>query len=173
MTAGEFTVGDFALFVYFLGFVSECVWVLGMFIARYQQARVSLQRMTTLLAGAPPERLVEARDLQLTGPLPEPAADAGAAEPLRELRVEGLTCHYPGTTAGIEDVDLVLPGGSFTVVTGRIGSGKTTLLRRRPGPAAGRCRARCAGTARWWPTRPSSSCRRAPPTRRRCPACSR
>jgi len=144
MTVGEFTVGDFALFVYFLGFVSECVWVLGMFIARYQQARVSLQRMATLLAGAPPERLVEARDLQLTGPLPEPAADTGAAEPLSELRVEGLTCHYPGTTAGVEDVSLVLPRGSFTVVTGRVGSGKTTLLRAVLGllPAD-------AGTVRW------------------------
>jgi ATP-binding cassette subfamily B protein len=129
MTAGEFTVGDFALFVYFLGFVSECVWVVGMFIARYQQARVSLQRMTTLLAGAPPERLAEERDLQLTGPLPESEADAPGVEPLRELRVAGLTCHYPGTIAGIEEIDLVLPGGSFTVVTGRIGSGKTTLLR--------------------------------------------
>lgn len=129
MTAGQFTVGDFALFVYFLGFVSECVWVLGMFIARYQQARVSLGRMTTLLAGAPPERLVEARDLQLTGPLPDPTAEVAVVDPLRELRVEGLTFHYPGTASGVEDVSLVLPGGSFTVVTGRIGSGKTTLLR--------------------------------------------
>lgn len=129
MTAGEFTVGDFALFVYFLGFVSECVWVLGMFIARYQQARVSLRRMTTLLAGAPPERLVEARDLQLTGPLADPGTENGAAEPLRQLRVEGLTFRYPGTDTGIADVSLVLPGGSFTVVTGRVGSGKTTLLR--------------------------------------------
>jgi ATP-binding cassette subfamily B protein len=129
MTVGQFTVGDFALFVYFLGFVSEAVWILGMFIARYQQARVSVPRMTTLLAGAPPERLVEAHDLQLTGTLPEPAVDAAAADPLRELRVEGLTFHYPGTESGIEGVGLVLPGGSFTVVTGRIGSGKTTLLR--------------------------------------------
>lgn len=129
MTAGSFTVGDFALFVYFLGFVSEAVWVLGMFIARYQQARVSLQRLATLLAGVPLGRLVEAHDLHLTGDLPDPAGDTGEAEPLRELRVEGLTFHYPGTDAGIEDVSLVLPGGSFTVVTGRIGSGKTTLLR--------------------------------------------
>jgi ATP-binding cassette subfamily B protein len=144
MTAGKFTVGDFAMFVYFLGFVSECVWVVGMFIARYQQARVSLQRMTTLLAGAPAERLVEAHDLKLTGPLPEPAADAGAAETLRELRVEGLCYHYPGTPVGIEDVNLILPGGSFNVVTGRIGSGKTTLLRAILGllPAD-------AGTVRW------------------------
>ncbi len=129
MTSGEFTVGDFALFVYFLGFVSEAVWILGMFIARYQQARVSVQRMTTLLAGAPPQRLVEAHDLHLTGPLPEPAVDAAAPDALRELRVEGLTFHYSGTEVGIEDVCLALPGGSFTVVTGRIGSGKTTLLR--------------------------------------------
>ena len=129
MTSGEFTVGDFALFVYFLGFVSEAVWILGMFIARYQQARVSVQRMTTLLAGAPPQRLVEAHDLHLTGPLPEPAVDAAAPDALRELRVESLTFHYPGTEVGIEDVCLALPGGSFTVVTGRIGSGKTTLLR--------------------------------------------
>ena len=129
MTAGEFTVGDFALFVYFLSFISEAVWIIGMFIARYQQARVSLTRLATLLAGAPPERLVTAQDLQLTGPLPEPAGDGGDPDALRELRVEGLTFHYPGTTAGIEEVDLVLPGGSFTVVTGRIGSGKSTLLR--------------------------------------------
>lgn len=144
MTSGEFTVGDFALFVYFLGFISECVWVAGMFIARYQQAGVSLQRMTTLLAGASPERLVQARDLQLTGPLPEPAVDTAATESLRELRVEGLTFHYPGTPAGIESIDLVLPGGSFTVITGRIGSGKTTLLRAVLGllPAD-------AGTVRW------------------------
>ncbi|MFH1329035.1 MAG: ABC transporter ATP-binding protein [Actinomycetota bacterium] len=144
MTAGTFTVGDFALFVYFLGFVSECVWVVGMFIARYQQARVSLQRMTTLLAGAPPERLAQESDLQLTGPLPEPAVDDASGDPLRELGVEGLTFHYPGTDAGIENVSLMLPGGSFTVVTGRIGSGKTTLLRAILGllPADG-------GTVRW------------------------
>lgn len=129
MTAGEFSVGDFALFVYFLGFVSECVWVVGMFIARYQQARVSLGRLATLLAGAPPERLVERRDLQLTGSLPDPAVEAAAPGPLRRLQVEGLTYRYPGTTAGIAGVDLDLPGGSFTVITGRVGSGKTTLLR--------------------------------------------
>jgi len=87
---------------------------------------------------------VEAHDLQLTGDLRDPAADTGEAEPLRELRVEGLTFHYPGTDAGIEDVSLVLPGGSFTVVTGRIGSGKTTLLRAILGllPAD-------RGTVRW------------------------
>lgn len=38
-------------------------------------------------------------------------------------------CWYPGTDAGIDDIDITLVKGGFTVVTGRIGAGKTTLLR--------------------------------------------
>ena len=48
---------------------------------------------------------------------------------LDRLEVRGLTYHFPESSNGIEEVDLVLERGSFTVVTGRIGSGKTTLLR--------------------------------------------
>ncbi|HET9017735.1 MAG TPA: ABC transporter ATP-binding protein, partial [Thermomicrobiaceae bacterium] len=40
-----------------------------------------------------------------------------------------LTYHYPESGHGITDVDLLLPRGSLTVVTGRVGAGKTTLLR--------------------------------------------
>ncbi len=40
-----------------------------------------------------------------------------------------MTYHYPETGRGIQDINLHLSRGSFTVVTGRIGSGKTTLLR--------------------------------------------
>jgi ATP-binding cassette subfamily B protein len=40
-----------------------------------------------------------------------------------------LTYKYPDTGRGIEDINLRLKRGSFTVLTGRVGSGKTTLLR--------------------------------------------
>ena len=43
--------------------------------------------------------------------------------------MHGLSCVYPDSTNGVYDVDLQIPRGSFTVVTGRIGSGKTTLVR--------------------------------------------
>ena len=37
----EFTVGEFAVFVYFLGFVTDAGFFLGLFISRCQQASVS------------------------------------------------------------------------------------------------------------------------------------
>jgi ATP-binding cassette subfamily B protein len=139
MSDGTFTVGDFAVFTYFLGFVSEAVFVLGLFIARYQQASVAFSRMAELLRGAPPHRLVARADLGLSGPPSEPEVKSGDVEPLDELRVEGLTFEYPGTGSGIRGVDLAMPRGSFTVITGRVGSGKTTLLRTILGllPATG------------------------------------
>jgi ATP-binding cassette subfamily B protein len=129
MAEGSFTVGDFAVFVYFLGFVSEAVFVLGLFIARYQQAAVSFSRMAALLRGAEPTRLAERVDLGLDGDPRDSIEPETDVEALRELRVEGLSFAYPGTETGIRDVDLVVRRGSFTVVTGRVGSGKTTLLR--------------------------------------------
>jgi ATP-binding cassette subfamily B protein len=129
MSSGEFTVGEFALFVYFLTFVSDAVFVLGLFIARYQQLTVAFRRMTELLRGAPPERLVTPVELALTGPLADPAVAGHRVEPLEELRIEGLTYRYPDSDRGIAGVDLVVPRGSFTVITGRVGSGKTTLVR--------------------------------------------
>jgi ATP-binding cassette subfamily B protein len=52
-----------------------------------------------------------------------------AAHRLERLTVSGLTYRHPDSRRGIQDVDLELERGSFTVLTGRIGSGKTTLLR--------------------------------------------
>lgn len=129
MRSGEFTVGEFALFVYFVGFITDSVFFLGMFIARYQQAAVSFARMLNLMGDAEPMRLVAHRDLQLTGPLADPEVVPAHLAPLQRLDVSGLTFHYPGTTDGIDDVTFSVPAGSFTVITGRVGSGKTTLLR--------------------------------------------
>ena len=127
-SGAEFTVGDFALFVYFLTFATDAVHFVGIFIARVRQAGVAFERMNELLQGAPPETLVTPRDLELRGDLsavaPPPERTA-----LRTLEARNLSYRYPGSEAGIDGLDLRLPRGSFTVITGRIGSGKTTLLR--------------------------------------------
>jgi len=124
LRSGAFTVGDLALFVYLLPLVTDFTVLFGMDLTMYKQAGVSLERLTALLDGAPPETLV-ARD-----PLPTaPRRTTPHDEELRELDVANLTYHHPDTGRGIVDINLSLRPCSFTVVTGRVGAGKTTLLR--------------------------------------------
>ena len=129
MQAGTFTVGDFALFTYYLGWATEFTAVLGQQIARYRQAEVSFGRMQLLMRGAPPERLVEHGSVYYRGPFPEvPEVPKTEADRLHTLDVVGLTALHAGTDRGIKDATLRLERGTFTIVTGRIGAGKTTLL---------------------------------------------
>jgi len=130
MRAETFTVGDFALFVYFLGWLTEFTATVGFLMARYKQAGVSFERMEVLLQGAPGETLVKHGPVYTRGDLPViPYVPKTAADRLARFQARGLTYHYPHSDRGIEAIDLSLERGSFTVVTGRIGSGKTTLLR--------------------------------------------
>jgi ATP-binding cassette subfamily B protein len=141
MRAGTFTVGDFALFVYYLAFVTDFTQWFGRFLAHYKQTSVAFKRMTVLLQGAPPATLVAPAPLYLSGPLPPvPAPVRTPADHLERLDVEGLTYRYAESGRGIVNADLHLRRGQFVVITGRIGAGKTTLLRATLGllsPQAG------------------------------------
>lgn len=144
LRAGDFSVGDLALFVYYLGVFQNLVLDFGAGLAGYQQLGVSFGRLEDLMVGRPPRELVNDDEIHERGPLPSatPAVAAAAVEPLQELAVEGLTYHHADGTVGIEDVDLRLAAGTFTVVAGRVGSGKTTLLQAVLGlvPATGTIR---------------------------------
>ena len=130
MSTGVFTVGDFALFVYYLGFVTGFTGLIGERWAWYKRVGVSLQRLLELLPDAPPMALVEHGPVYMHGALPAiPYVPKTAEHRLERLDISGLTYRYPDSERGIEGIDLQLERGSLTVVTGRIGSGKTTLLR--------------------------------------------
>jgi ATP-binding cassette subfamily B protein len=126
MRTGSFTVGDFALFVSYLGFVTELIGFTGLFLTQWKQLNVSVRRMLALMRGeasdVAAEGLIARTPLQLSGPLSTPARRSGGD--LRTLDATGLSYRY-----GIHDVRLRLERGTFTVLTGRIGAGKTTLLR--------------------------------------------
>ena len=127
---GSLTVGDFVLFVSYLGFIADFTDGLGRFLAHYQQTGVAFARMGVLLGGAPPAALVAPTPLHLRGPLPAvPPPARGAADRLVLVEARGLTYRHPRSGRGIAAVDLRLPRGALTVVTGRVGAGKTTLLR--------------------------------------------
>jgi ATP-binding cassette subfamily B protein len=121
--------------------------------------------MDALLGDAAPEALVAPTPLYLRGPLPPVAVPGGVGSwelgvvdrspiatpptpisqpPTPILEARGLTYRHPQGGRGIEAVDLRLPRGSLTVITGRVGAGKTTLLRALLGLLP-----REAGEIRW------------------------
>jgi ATP-binding cassette subfamily B protein len=145
MRAGSFTVGEFALFAYFLEYVAELPFWIGSLIARYKQAGVSFERMLGMLPGQPAEALVRHGPVYLREQAPPPPFEPrGPAHRLERLELRGLTYRHPESGRGVEGVDLTLERGSFTVITGRVGAGKSTLLKTILGLLP-----RDAGTIRW------------------------
>ena len=104
MRAGEFSVGDFALFVVYLRRVTLETMDLGARFLRYKQSRVTFARMTDLMQISAPnkpvkaEKLLESQPLFLTGAQARSTdiADqfAEIAEPLKTLTVKGLTYRF-------------------------------------------------------------------------------
>ncbi|MBK8616030.1 MAG: ABC transporter ATP-binding protein [Anaerolineales bacterium] len=130
MRTGNFTLGDFSLFVYLLQSMGDLTTFGGMLAARYKQLNVSVQRMYHLMENAPLDALVEHSPINLDGPLPEVIYPTkNASDRLNELVAEQLTFHYPESTNGIENISLKIKRNTLTIITGRIGSGKTTVLR--------------------------------------------
>lgn len=127
---GSLSVGEFVLFIAYLGFVTEFITGFGQWLAFYRQSGVAFERMGILLGNASPAALVEHAPLHLRGPLPAvPPPTRQPGDRLDVAEARNLTCIHPRSGRGISGVDLTLPRGSLTVVTGRVGSGKTTLLR--------------------------------------------
>jgi ATP-binding cassette subfamily B protein len=130
MRTGSFSVGDFALFVYLLGFVAELPYWLGTLVARYKQAGVAFERMLAMLPGQPATALVRPAALSLREPAPPPFfTPRDASHRLERLELRGLAYCHPASGRGVRAIDLTLPAGSFTVIVGRVGAGKSTLLR--------------------------------------------
>jgi len=134
--AGELTVGDFALFVYYLSFVTSFFDSFGKFMALSKQTEVSFERMGALLQDAPIERLVAPNPVYLNDLLGRKQELPAVTQPhwhegdrLHELTAYNLTYLYPDTGRGVTGVNLKIRRGSFIAIAGRIGSGKTTLLR--------------------------------------------
>jgi ATP-binding cassette subfamily B protein len=148
MSAGQFTVGDFALFSYYLWFTTGLPTDIGTFAGDYQTQAVSIERQLELVRPQPASVLVEHHPVYARGTIPAPAWPAvPAGDRLERLEVRGLSYHFRGPDGegrGVEDVSLTIAPGTFTVVTGRIGAGKSTLLKVLLGLLA-----RDAGEVRW------------------------
>lgn len=140
MINGNFTIGDFTLFVLFVQWLTVITGMFGSFLTRYRQVGVSLDRLLEIMSGGDPMQLVAHNPLYIFGDLPDfEETNRKPVNPLVELNVNSLTCLFEETGRGIENVSFGLERESMTIITGRIGSGKTTLLRALLGllPAEG------------------------------------
>jgi len=154
ISRGTFTIGDFALFVAYLWEVTDGLTFIGNMLAVQKQTDVSVHRMARqienvrhrdesdfagqavkgvqaqIASPAAYETLFAPTEVYLDGNFPPlPYVTKQATDRLHSLVASGLSYRHRSTGRGIAQIDLNLPHGSFTVVTGRIGAGKSTLLR--------------------------------------------
>ena len=130
MRSGTFTVGDFALFVVYVGVITEFVAHVGEYSAMFRQTAVTLKRLFGILGTAPVSDLTERAEIHLRGPLPEieePRREA--ADRLVCLDARGLSYRYAEGSFVLQKTDIRVARGEIVVIVGRIGSGKSTLLR--------------------------------------------
>lgn len=126
----SFTVGDFSLFVSYLGWLTIVTTMFGNYLAKYRQTDVSLKRLQELIPNAAPEALVGHTPVHFFSTPPALfKQEKTEADRLESLSVKGLSYTFADSNNGIHNVDLELKRGKLTVITGRVGSGKTTLLR--------------------------------------------
>ena len=130
MKSGEFSVGDIALFMTYVGEVARSGSLIGRVMTNHKRAEVSFDRMGRTIDDDFAETLADHGPVYLRSERPAlPVPTKKDTDRLHELTITALSHAYEGSPNGIHGIDLRIPSGSFTVITGRIGSGKTTLLR--------------------------------------------
>ena len=128
---GNFTVGDFALFVSYLDSVTGIVEFYGYFVAFIQQGKVAVRRLAALCEDKISE-LTRTEYWQKAIKIKE-----NLRQPLQLLSVKNLSYIYPQSATGISAISFDVAAGSLVAITGRMGSGKTTLLRAMLGQLPG------------------------------------
>jgi ATP-binding cassette subfamily B multidrug efflux pump len=125
---GRITVGDFVLFVLYLGMLIWPMIALGWVVNLFQRGAASMGRVSAILNAVPR--------------VASPAEGAHAPAAVRgEVEFRGVSFRYPGTEREVlSEVSFHVPAGATVAVVGPTGSGKSTvisLLARLYDPTAG------------------------------------
>lgn len=127
MMKGEFPIGDFSMFVYYVGTLANCVERIMELVSETKQAEVSYDRIIELVGKENENELTAHCHLSAFGDSKKFEYGCVERRPLRELDVMKLTyCHDDRN--GIYDISFSIKPGEVLVVAGGIASGKSTLL---------------------------------------------
>jgi ATP-binding cassette subfamily B protein len=124
LSAGTMQLGDLLLLVSSLGIIAWVPNVIATFIGDYAQQKVSIGRLTAFMPGNPAGLI---RPYRWWLPAPERSAQTTLPS-LTDLTLHNVSYTYPSSGGGVSNVNLTIPRGSLTVITGAVGSGKSTLL---------------------------------------------
>ena len=114
---GHLTLGGMMALQYIIGQVNAPIQQLLGFIQNYQDAKISL------------ERLSEIHEMEDEEPEGKPLLDMLPDD--KSISMQNLIFRYPGAgnEAVLDRIDLEIPQGKTTAIVGMSGSGKTTILK--------------------------------------------
>lgn len=129
--SGNFNLGDFTLFTYYMNFISYFIQLFGNVVTMYKQTIVSFNNITDIGDDISMKDLVVNTKIDIKKQISRMEEENILEEKdkLKTLEFKNITYLYPETNSGIEDVSFKIEKNTFTVIAGRVGSGKTTLLR--------------------------------------------
>ncbi|MEM9284090.1 MAG: ABC transporter ATP-binding protein [Verrucomicrobiota bacterium] len=132
MRAGEFSVGNFALFTHFISYLGTGMDGLAKILTDYKGMDVHLSRLESMLSDARNRELVTPFSAGFTCESvrkKKTPLELSAGGDLRSVTVKGLEYVHPVSGDGIFEVDLEVRVGECLVIAGEVGSGKSTLVR--------------------------------------------
>lgn len=127
MMQGEFPIGDFSMFVVYLGTLASCVDRIVELVSLMKQAEVSYDRIIELVGEENSNELTSHCYLSAFKAMGKFKYECIKRTPLAELEVRNLTYSHDDRN-GIYDISFNLKPGEVIAFAGGVGSGKSTLL---------------------------------------------
>jgi len=113
---GEISPGDFVAFTVYLNLLTWPMMAMGWVTNLIGRGGAAMERISAVLNS--PREVLDA-----------PSAGLPEKKLSGEIVVRGLSFSYPGQPSGVlNNLDLTVPSGLFTALTGSVGAGKSTLI---------------------------------------------